>query len=149
MPVLVDTGVLLGAADADDADYLVTSQFLATSNEVLLVTVPVIAETSWQIERHLGVESEARFLESLIAGELTRVDLTDVDWRRAVDLVRQYSDLGLGLVDSSLVAVAERLNIETIATLNRRDFAVVRPAHCDAFQLVPSGGWHQICGPSR
>ena len=86
------------------------------------------------------MESEARFLESLIAGELTRVDLTDVDWRRAVDLVRQYSDLGLGLVDSSLVAVAERLNIETIATLNRRDFAVVRPAHCDAFELVPSSG---------
>ena len=43
----MDTGVLLGAADADDADHLVTSRFLASSNEVLLVPVPVIAETSW------------------------------------------------------------------------------------------------------
>ncbi len=66
MALLVDTGVLLGAADADDADHAATSQ-------LLYVPVPVIAETSWQIERNLGPEAEARFLGAVIAGELTRM----------------------------------------------------------------------------
>jgi uncharacterized protein len=48
-----------------------------------------------------------------------------------------YADLGLGGTDASLVAIAERLNITTIATLDRRDFTVVRPRHVDAFTLLP------------
>jgi predicted nucleic acid-binding protein len=41
------------------------------------------------------------------------------------------------LVVASIVTVAENLAGTTIATLNDRDFRVVRPAHCDAFELVP------------
>lgn len=50
---------------------------------------------------------------------------------------RYYADLGLGLVDASLIAVAEHDNQSTIATLNHRDFTVVRPARIDAFELLP------------
>jgi hypothetical protein len=35
------------------------------------------------------------------------------------------------------VAVAERLGLDTIATLDRRHFAVVRPSHRPALDLVP------------
>jgi len=59
------------------------------------------------------------------------------DWARAGKLVRQYSDLRLGGTDASLVAIAERLGAATIATVNRRDFSVVRPRHVAAFELVP------------
>jgi predicted nucleic acid-binding protein len=47
-----------------------------------------------------------------------------------------YSDLRLDLMDASLVAVAESIGITTIATLNRRDFTVVRPRHVEAFELL-------------
>ncbi len=47
------------------------------------------------------------------------------------------ADLGLGTVDASIIAVAERMNITTIATMNRRDFLVVKPAHTIAFEIVP------------
>ena len=50
---------------------------------------------------------------------------------------RAYADLGLGLVDASVVAIAERLGATTIATLNHRDFMVVRPRHIVAFELLP------------
>jgi len=52
-------------------------------------------------------------------------------------LVRGYADLGLGLVDASVIAIAERLEQDTIATLDRRHFSVVQPAHMPAFTLVP------------
>jgi hypothetical protein len=54
-----------------------------------------------------------------------------------VELIETYADLGLGLVDASVVTIAERLSIATIATLNHRDFSVVRPRHVEAFELVP------------
>jgi predicted nucleic acid-binding protein len=43
----------------------------------------------------------------------------------------------LGGVDASVVAVAERLGIRTVATLDRRHFTVVRPRHVDTFELQP------------
>jgi hypothetical protein len=52
-------------------------------------------------------------------------------------LLRNHTDLGLGFVDASIVAVAERLGHDTIATPNHRDFAVVHPTHRDAFNLIP------------
>ncbi len=48
------------------------------------------------------------------------------------------ADMNLGTVDASVIAIAERLNIVTLATINLRDFRVVRPVHCDAFELVPT-----------
>lgn len=86
---------------------------------------------------NLGSASEAAFLR-LITGEHLRViNLTLSDWGRCIDLIDTYADLGLGLVDASVIAAAERLGVTAIATLNHRDFAVVRPAHCAAFELIP------------
>jgi predicted nucleic acid-binding protein len=136
--MVVDTGVILAVADASDTDHDACDTLLAARpGAELLVATPVIVETSWLIEDRLGPAAEAVFLRSVNAGELTRVDLDRGDWTRCSDLVEHYADLGLGLVDASIVAVAERLGITTIATLNRRDFTVVRPAHIDAFELLP------------
>jgi uncharacterized protein len=43
----------------------------------------------------------------------------------------------LGGVDAGLIAVAERLGLTTIATLDHRHFGVVRPRHVDALTLLP------------
>lgn len=66
------------------------------------------------------------------------MNLTDVDLRRMSELVRQYADRRLGGTDASLIAVAERLGITTIATINRRDFDNVWPHHVPAFTIVPT-----------
>lgn len=135
--IVVDAGVLYAGADQDDRHHRACAELLDTHPGPLLVPVPVIAEAAWLIEARLGPGSEAAFLRSLSAGELSRVDLVDVDWDRAVELIETYHDLGLGVVDASVIAVAERLGVHTLATTNRRDFAVVRPRHGDAFELVP------------
>ena len=57
---------------------------------------------------------------------------------RAAELVEQYSDLSLGAVDAAVIGVAERLGVNTIATLDRRHFTVVRPNHVDALTLLPT-----------
>lgn len=76
-------------------------------------------------------------VDAVATNEIEVVDLTSADWARCRDLIVQYADLRLGLVDVPVVAVAERSKITTVATLNRRDFAAVRPTHCEALTLVP------------
>lgn len=136
--VVVDTGVLLAAADADDrwndraADVLTTRR----ANE-LIVPAPVAAETSWMIGSRLGSSTEAAFVASIAAGDLAVVELSPEDWVRCAELIGTYADLRLGLVDASVIAVAERFGLTTVATIDRRDFLVVRPRHCEAFDLIP------------
>lgn len=135
--VLVDTGVVFGATDADDPRHADCAAVWEAYAGELGIVVPVIVESAWLIESRLGPAAEAEFLASLAEGEVTRVELADEDWVRVAGLVGDYADLGLGVVDASIVAVAERLRITTVATLDRRHFSVVRPAHLDAFELVP------------
>lgn len=59
------------------------------------------------------------------------------DWLRIAELVVRYRDLPLGTVDASVVTAAERLGVVDLATVDRRHFAVVRPAHAEAFTLLP------------
>ncbi|WP_334144565.1 type II toxin-antitoxin system VapC family toxin [Rhabdothermincola sp.] len=134
--IVVGTGVLFAAADRSDAHHDRCSEFFDDTREALLVPTPVVIETAWLIGSRLGVDAQATFL-SIVSSEIDRVDLTDADWRPVAELVASYRDLDLGVVDAAVVAVAERMTAKTIATVNPRDFRVVRPAHCDAFELVP------------
>lgn len=137
MTVIVDTGVLLAAADHDDADHAACAAVLRQHRGNLVVPGPVVPETAWQIERNLGPRSEAGFLRLITTGEFHVADLTLVDYERCITLIETYHELGLGLVDASVVTVAENHGTVTIATLNDRDFRVVRPSHAAAFELIP------------
>jgi predicted nucleic acid-binding protein len=134
--LLIDTNVLLAAADTSAPEHLRCAALLDERTD-LLVTTQVAVECSWMIESRLGPSAEAAFVASIATGELERIDLTGTDWVRCAELIATYADLGLGLLDASIVAVAERLQLATIATMNHRDFTVVRPAHVDAFELIP------------
>ena len=129
--------MIVDTDDTDDTDHEQSARLLTYRSGPLLVPTPVIVETSWLLESRLGTAAELAFLRSIEGGDLTRVDLVTDDWVRVGDLVEQYADLGLGLVDASVVAIAERLDARTVATLDHRDFRVVRPRHCTSLDLVP------------
>ena len=137
MSVIVDTGVFVSAADTDEPRHGDCAGVLTGHRGQLVTTAAVLAETAWLIEDRLGPPAEARFL-TMALNDIRIVDLTRSDYQRCIELIDRYADMGLGLVDASIVAVAERLTITTVATLNHRDFRVVRPAHCDAFELAPA-----------
>jgi predicted nucleic acid-binding protein len=67
----------------------------------------------------------------------SRPDPTCADTIRIAELVGRYRELPLGTVDASVVAAAERLGVEEVATTDRRHFNVVRPAHVERLALVP------------
>ena len=138
--IVCDTGPLVAAALHNDDDHhaaveLFTSLHLAGRS--MLVPGPVVAEVGYLLAREAGAAVEATFLRSLAAGDFTLIELTVDDLNRMADLVERYRDLPLGTTDASVIAVAERLGVDEIATLDRRHFTVVRPAHRPAFALLP------------
>lgn len=103
----------------------------------LLVPVLVVTEVAYLVATRLGPEAEVRFLGDLASGALTVEPVAAGDWLRTAELVARYRDLPLGTVDASVVALAERIGFEEVATLDRHHFSVVRPGHVDAFTLRP------------
>lgn len=97
----------------------------------------MVTEVAYLIATRLGAEPEVRFLGDLAGGAFTVEPVAAADWLRIAELVARYRDLPLGTVDASVVTAAERLGIRDVATVDRRHFTVVRPAHCEAFTLLP------------
>lgn len=102
-----------------------------------MVPILVVTEVAYLLGSRVGTETEVRFLGDLAAGALVPEQVVPADWVRIAELVAAYRDLPLGTVDASIVAACERLGAATIATLDRRHFSVVRPAHAPAFDIVP------------
>ncbi len=137
MAAVVDTGVLFALADQRDFRHKTVREHLIANPDTLIVPGPVVWETCAIVLERLGPEAELSFLRSLAAEELIVEQPTTGDLNRVIDILDQYRDSRFGLVDATVMAVAERLKIRDILTLDRRDFGIYRPKHCSAFRLLP------------
>lgn len=135
--ILVDTNVLVAAARTADTNHDAAARLLETIDEPLLVPPTALAEVCYLLNEWGGPDAEVRFLRDFRLGGLQLAELTTADVVRMADLVERYADLRLGGTDASLVAIAERLRLDRIATFDRRHFTVVRPAHLPTFTLLP------------
>lgn len=97
----------------------------------------VVTEVTHLLSKWLGSEPVVRFLGDLASGTLATEPVHPSEWTRIAELVWRYRDLGLGTVDASVIAAAERLGINEVATLDRRHFGVVHPRHVERFALLP------------
>ncbi len=136
--IVVDAGPLVAAAATRDRHHHRCIEMLSRSLDALVVPALVVTEVAYFLSDRIGPHAELAFARSLEQGELLVEPVEPADWPRIVELQGQYIDLGLGIVDASIVAACERLEVETLATLDRRHFGAVRPRHCDAFTLLPA-----------
>ena len=135
--VVVDAGPLYAYVDADDRHHDACADLLATHPGPLLVPQMVVAEVVHLLATRLGADAELLFLADLADGAFGTEPVAPTDWPRILELVARYRDFPLGATDASVIACAERLGVTAIATTDRRHFSVVRPAHVDAFALIP------------
>jgi predicted nucleic acid-binding protein len=135
--ILVDTSALFAFADAASLDHVAMRDVVTNTPETLLVPVTVLPEADYLITTRLGGQVARAMLRSILDGELRVEHLARADLERCWELMDQYADSALGLVDASIIALAERLRITRVLTLDQRHFRFVRPRHCAAFEIVP------------
>lgn len=107
------------------------------SSEARIIPLVVLGELGYSLTSRLYPAQEATFLRHLAKGPWNLEPSTVADVVRAAQLVEDYADFPLGTVDALIVAMAERLGVTTLFTLDRRHFGAVKPEHCEQFTLVP------------
>jgi predicted nucleic acid-binding protein len=123
--VVVDTGPLLALADADSPHHAVLRAALENDPGAWVVPWAVLPEVDYMLSKYLGQQVQLEFLQDVSDGRWA------VDWGRPEDMGRiiemcgLYADLRLGLTDAAVMATAERLRADAIATLDLRDFGAV------------------------
>jgi hypothetical protein len=102
----------------------------------LLTCWPVVTEVAWLLRAYpLGIE---RLLSSFDGRPFQLLSLDESDLTGIATILAKYRNLGIQLADASLVHLANREGIETVFTLDRRDFAVLRRAGGRRFRIIPS-----------
>jgi uncharacterized protein len=135
--ILVDTGVVVAMSNRRDHDHGRCTELLTTTLEPLVLPEPLLVEIGYMLGSRAGARAEADFLRDVADGLYVVESMALIDLARAADLVEKYADLPLGTADACVVALAERLGVTRVATLDTRHFSVVRPRHIPAFTLLP------------
>ena len=118
----------------------------------LLSCWPVITEAVWLLRLHpRAVQQLLRSVSEKPGGFLELLPLAGTEANSIADVMKKYEDARPQLADAALVYLADREGIDTIFTLDRRDFAVYRSNRNHAFRLVhspaarpPSAFSHQL-----
>lgn len=135
--IVIDTGPIVANANRKDDHHEQCMELLQGFPGPLLLPSPLITEIGYMLSSRAGARAEADFLRDVADGIYDLVQVNTADIVRAAELVEQYADLPLGTADSFVIAIAERFGAVNIATLDRRHFSVVRPAHVESLTLLP------------
>ena len=134
---MVDAGPLYAYVDRAEPRHAECLELLRTWPGRLIVPILVIAEVTYLVGTRLGPRAEVLLLGDIASGTLQPEPVHAADWMRITRLVARYADFPLGTTDASVVAAAERLEVDDVATLDRRHFSAVVPDHVPAFTLLP------------
>lgn len=135
--IVADTGAVYALYDADDRNHGPVRSAFAAIRESVHIPQPCLGELDYLLRTHLGLQAELDFLTEVQKGRFVLEPLLLRDVARCGAILRQYSNLDLGLADASVVATAERLRTGRILTVDYRDFSVLRSADGERFSIVP------------
>lgn len=95
----------------------------------------MITEAAWLLRAYPS--AIRKLLSSFHSRPFELVTLDETDLPGIAAILAKYPDLGIQLADASQLHLANREGIETIFTLDRRDFGVLRLAHGKKLRVIP------------
>ena len=123
--MVADTGAIVALIDRDDAHHETLVALFKKDPHEWLLPWAILPEVDYLLSSHVGIQAERAFVSDIATGSF-RTDLgLDDDLRRADELNKKYRDLKLGLVDTVVMAIAERTRAEAIATKDERHFGAM------------------------
>jgi len=133
--VLVDTGPIVAVLSKADEHHEKCVEALRTLPGPLFSCWPVITEAAWLLRKNSGAIQQ--LLRSLHTGFIEVLPLNSLEGKELAEIMKRYASLRPQLADAALVYLATRDGINTIFTLDRRDFSVYRSEKKRPFQIVP------------
>lgn len=135
---LLDSGYLYALIDDRDVHHDDVLRSKSKVHGLIIFPVPAVTEVAHFVCRNLGVSALSFFLNDLATTTDFALEQPVLsDYSRSAELLLKYDDAHIDFVDACIVAMAERLNITKILTIDRRHFQIFRPRHCEAFEILP------------
>jgi uncharacterized protein len=136
--LILDTGPLYASLDRSDQDHAACRALIETADEPLVIPAPVLVEVDYWIHQRLTPGALVALLADIEAAAYRVADLESTDYARVRELCDRYADADIGFVDAAVLAIVERFSESKLATLDRRHFAMLRPRHREALELLPA-----------
>ena len=136
--ILLDTSGLLAAIDAGQADHAAAANALREARPPLLLSPFVLAELDYLLATRVSSAAEADLLQEVADGAYQLEPFDRLDVEQALEVIRRYEDIELGLADASIVVLANRHHTSAVLTLDERHFRTVRWNDNQAFRLLPA-----------
>jgi predicted nucleic acid-binding protein len=133
--ILVDTGPLVAILSRDDSHHSACVSALRGMPGPLLSCWPVVTEAAWLLRRF--PQAVQRLLGSVDRGFLELLPLAGAEAKAIASLMKRYENIRPQLADVALVYLAGRERIESIFTLDRRDFSIYRTGRKRSFRILP------------
>ncbi|HZT41741.1 MAG TPA: hypothetical protein VFA07_06110 [Chthonomonadaceae bacterium] len=133
---LIDAGPLVAVINRSDTNHRACAALLRELNCPFYTTLPAITEAMYLAHARLGLRAQQALWKLLLRGDLILEHPTDEDLQRMEELMLKYADLPMDFADASLVAIAERLSLSRIFTLDRADFSVYRLHNRTPFSIL-------------
>jgi hypothetical protein len=133
--VLIDSGPLIALFDASDKYHQDAVDFIKRNKFKLVTTIASITETLHLLDFNRNAQID--FLEWIQRGAVEINNIENIDFQRLKELTEKYRDLPMDFADSCLVYLAEKLNLDTIATIDR-NFSIYRIHGRKKFKTIMS-----------
>lgn len=121
--ILIDSGPLIALFDGSDKYHNDVIDFIENNQYLLITTIASITETLHLLDFNRNAQID--FLEWIYRGGVEIYPIENNDLKRIKELTQKYRDLPMDFADSCLVYLAEKLNLNTIVTIDR-DFTIYR-----------------------
>ncbi|MBX3287894.1 MAG: PIN domain-containing protein [Acidobacteria bacterium] len=137
MKYILDSGYLYARLNNNDIKHECVISTSLPRNKIVYFPIPAITEVAYLLGRDLGIGAVATFVRELSETDIILEPPAPEDYLRSSDILRKYNDNNIDFVDACIVAMAERLNITKILTVDHRHFRIFKPEHCESFELIP------------
>lgn len=131
--ILIDSGPLIALFDSSDKYHYEAVNFIKINKYPLVTTLASITETLHLLDFNRNAQID--FLEWIYRGAVEIYNIENNDFKRLRELTEKYRDLPMDFADSCLVYLAEKLNLNTIATIDR-DFTIYRIQGRKKFKII-------------
>ena len=137
MRVIADTGPIYALIDEDDSWHSKVKRVIEEKRLELILPSTILPEICYLANKYLGAEVEIGFVKAVAEGEIKVEEVDIKDYRSALKHLKTYKKLNIGFVDATVIAVAERLEMYTLLTTDRRHFSQIKTGKGKSFNLLP------------
>ncbi len=123
--IVADTGAMLALIDKSDRHHASLLSLYDEQAAAWVLPWAILPEVDYLVGAHVGARAQEAWLDDLASGAFSIEWGTGADLTRAREIARRHRSLRIGLVDAVVMAIAERLRADAVATLDLRHFGAV------------------------